>query len=145
MSTPDGNEWIKGGGFVPGRQEDLNSYRGELGSLVGIVNCLEALFSILDCSSHGIITASDNVSAVDCLTLKRHNIKSSTKCIDLVTSLIELWEKVPFDPIPKKVKGHADTLHRSLTPLERLNCLVDEYAKTFCNALYHTSSIELLY
>ena len=52
-----------------------------------------------------------------------------TKCIDLVSSLIELWEIVPYCPIPTKVKGHADALQRSLSPLEKLNCIVDDYAK----------------
>ena len=61
--------------------------------------------------------------------MKRHHIKASTKCIDLVSSLIELWENVPYYPTLTKVKGHADALHRSLTPLEKLNCIVDDYAK----------------
>ena len=100
-----------------------------MGSLVGIVNCLEALQPLLNQVERGITTASDNDSAVDCLRLKRHHIKASTKCIDLVSSLIELWENVPYYPTPTKVKGHADALHRSLTPLEKLNCIVDDYAK----------------
>ena len=74
ISSPDGKELIKGGGYIPGREEDLNSYRGELGSLVGIVNCLEALQPLLTQASKGIITASDNDSAVDCLWMRRHQI-----------------------------------------------------------------------
>ena len=137
ISSPDGEEWIKGGGYIPGREEDLNSYRGELGSLVGIVNCLEALQPLLTQSSNGIITASDNDSAVDCLWMRRHHIKASTKCFDLISSLIELWEIVPFHPIPTKVKGHADELTRSLSQLEKLNCIADAYAKEI--ALYYIS------
>ena len=88
-------------------------------------------------ASKGIITASDNDSAVDCLWMRRHQIKASTKCIDLISSLIELWDIVPAHPIPTKVKGHADELTRSLSQLEKLNCIADAYAKEI--AIYYIS------
>lgn len=43
ICSNDGMQWIKGGGYILCLENDLNSYRGELGSLVGIVNCIEAL------------------------------------------------------------------------------------------------------
>ena len=76
-----------------------------------------------------ITVASDNDSAVDCLWLQKYHLKASTASLDLISSLIDLWESVPLSPIPTKVKGHADQLHRPLTFLEHLNCIVDEYAK----------------
>lgn len=122
-------QWIKGGGYIPGLEKDLNSYRGELGSLVGIVNCLEALTPLLQPTQASIISASDHDSAVECLSLKCYCLKSSTTSVDLISSLLELWEEVPCSPQPTKVKGHADELHPLLTFLEHLNCIVDEYAK----------------
>lgn len=129
---------IKGGGYIPGLEKDLNSYRGELGSLVGIVNCIEALTPILQPTQVSITTASGNDSAVECLLLQRYHLKSSTTSVDLISSLLELWEEVPYTPKPTKVKGHADELHRPLTFLEHLNCIVDEYAKEI--ATYYFSA-----
>lgn len=129
LCSKDGSQWIKGGGYIPGLEKDLNSYRGELGSLVRIINCLKALLPLLRQSSARIVTASDNDSAVDCLKLQRYHLKASTSSIDLISSLIELWEAIPFTPSLTRVKGHADQLHRPLTFLEQLNCIVDEYAK----------------
>ena len=63
ISTPDSKEWIKGGGALPGMPEDLHSYRGELGSLVGIANCLEALRPVLPSTGVGIVSASDRTHA----------------------------------------------------------------------------------
>jgi hypothetical protein len=129
ICSQDGMQWIKGGGYIPGLEKDLNSYRGEIGSLVGIVNCIEALTPLLQPTQASIISASDNDSAVECLHLKRFHLKSSTTSVDLISSLIELWEEVPYSPQPTKVKGHADELHRPLTFLEHLNCIADDYAK----------------
>lgn len=129
ICSSDGSQWIKGGGYIPGLEKDLNSYRGELGSLVGIVNCIEALAPLIPQNQAAITVASDNDSAVDCLWLQKYHLKASTTSLDLISSLIDLWESVPFSPIPTKVKGHADQLHRPLTFLEHLNCIVDEYAK----------------
>ena len=39
--TPDGTEWIEGGGVLPGPADVQNSYRSELGGQVGIVSCLK--------------------------------------------------------------------------------------------------------
>lgn len=96
---------------------------------MGIVNCIEALTPLLQPTQASIISASDNDSAVDCLSLKRYHLKSSTTSVDLISSLLELWEMVPYSPQPTKVKGHADELHCPLTFLEHLNCIADEYAK----------------
>ena len=42
--TPDGTEWIEGGGVLPGPADVQNSYCSELGGQVGIVvSCLKSL------------------------------------------------------------------------------------------------------
>ena len=138
LCSREGTQWIKEGGYIPGLEKDKNSYRGELGSLVGIINCIEGLLPLLQQSNASITTASDNDSAVDCLQLKRFHLKASTTSVDLISSLIELWESVPFTPSPTKVKCHADQLRRPLTFLEHLNCIVDEYAKE--KATYYFSA-----
>ena len=66
LCSRDGTQWIKGGGYIPGLEKDKNSYNGVLGSLVGIINCIEALLPLLQQSNASITTASDNDSAVDC-------------------------------------------------------------------------------
>ena len=44
---------------------------------------------------------------------------------------------MPSHPIPTKAKGHADELTRSLSQLEKLNCIADAYAKEI--AIYYIS------
>lgn len=77
ICSRDGSQWIKGGFYIPGLEKDLNSYRGELGSLVGIVNCIEALLPIIPQSQAAIKVASDNDSTVDCLRLQKYHLKAS--------------------------------------------------------------------
>lgn len=103
--------------------------QSELGSLVGIVNCIEALLPIIPQSQAALTVTSDNDSAVDCLSLQKYHLKASTSSLDMISSLLDLWDSFPLTPIPTRVKGHADQLHRPLTFLEHLNCIVDEYAK----------------
>ena len=44
LSSPDGREWIKGGGILPGDHTEQGSYRSELGGQCGIavtVDCID--------------------------------------------------------------------------------------------------------
>jgi hypothetical protein len=41
--TPDGTEWIEGGGVLPGPADVQNSYRSELGGQVSIASCLHSI------------------------------------------------------------------------------------------------------
>ena len=43
ISSADGNEWIQGGGIIPGEAGDQSSYRGELGGLIGIIAFLNSV------------------------------------------------------------------------------------------------------
>jgi len=48
ITSVDGQEWIEGGGIVPGSIQDLNSYRAELAGLLGIsvgFQCLGAIYT----------------------------------------------------------------------------------------------------
>lgn len=93
ICSRDGSQWIKGGGYICGLEKDLNSsYRGELGSLVGIVNCIEALLPLLPPSQAALTVASDIDSAVDCLRLHKYHLKASLSSLDLISSLIDLWD-----------------------------------------------------
>ncbi|GFH56595.1 predicted protein [Chaetoceros tenuissimus] len=96
ICSRDCSQWIKGGGYIPGLEKDLNSYCGELGSLMGILNCIEALLLIIPYSQAVIKVASDNDSAVDCLWLQKYHLKASTASLDMISSLIDLWEFTPL-------------------------------------------------
>lgn len=79
--------------YIPSLEKDLNSYRGELDSLVDIVNCIEALLPLLQHFTASLITVSDNDSAVDCLWCQRYHLKASTSSVDLISSLVPLHSK----------------------------------------------------
>ena len=60
--TPDGTEWIEGGGVLPGPADVQNSYRSELGGQVGIVSCLKSLQQEFDGQETSLLTACDTLT-----------------------------------------------------------------------------------
>lgn len=57
-------------------------------------------------------------------------------CVLKVSALVmHTWKESPTTSL----KGHADELHRPLTFLEHLNCIVDKYAKEIAT-YYFTAS-----
>ena len=63
--TPDGNEWIKGGGVLPGPDDVQNSYRSELGGQVGIASCLQCLQQELGDQHTSLLTACDKFRSLE--------------------------------------------------------------------------------
>jgi len=57
-------------------------------------------------------------------------INSKYKHVDLISSLLDLWETLPFQPAIEHVRDHQDDLNLDLTLLERLNVRMDSRAKT---------------
>ena len=43
LATPDGKEWIEGGGLVPGSPEDQSAYRRKLAGQVGAVSFVDSI------------------------------------------------------------------------------------------------------
>ena len=76
-----------------------------------------------------IKTAYDGMADLNKIDLKSKYIKCSSKHVNIVSIISELWLTSPFSLSTEHVYGHQDTLKISLTMLERLNCKMNIKAK----------------
>ena len=139
VATPDGLEWIQGGGIIPGSPEDQDPYRSELGGQLGLAAfCSGFLLPTIDKPT--LTVACDGKSALSKVFSGRAKLKARHKHIDLISVINELWEDAPFNIVKEHVYGHQDILGRILTQLEELNCRVDVLAKEIAlhQILLHT-------
>ena len=90
IRTLDGNEWIEGGGVLPGPADDQNSYRSELGGQVGIAACLQCLQQELGEQHTSLLTACDNLGALSKVGSPREKTKPALKSFDLITALCSI-------------------------------------------------------
>ena len=128
ISSPDGLEWIQGGGIIPGGPEEQDPYRSELEGQLGIAAFLSGI--ILPTTHKPSLTvACDGKSALSKVSPGRTKLKASNSHIDLISIINELWESAPFQITKVHVYGHQDVTGRPLTQLELLNCRVDALAK----------------
>jgi len=75
ISTDDGLSWIEGGGIIPGPQEEQNSYRSEIGGLVGIAIGLTCLGSKILPGAPPLIMACDGIEALKQVRAKTEKVK----------------------------------------------------------------------
>ena len=128
VSTRGGEEWIKGGGIIPGSTYDQDPYRSELGGQVGLASFITSI--ILPTGVTPSITiACDGKAAIDRVNMAKNIMKSNMKNVDMLSIISDLWEDSPFNIIKQHVYGHQDDTGKELTQLEKLNCRVDVWAK----------------
>ena len=133
ISTPDGLEWIKRGGLVPGEPNSQSSYRSELYGLLGIASILSNV--MLHLSSKPLITvACDGLAALQNVHLNKTRIKAKQTDVDLISMITSLWNKTDFSPNKVHVYGHQNDTGRQLTNLEKLNCDRESDAKMFARS-----------
>jgi len=151
LSSADGLSWIEGGGIVPGPISDLNSYRCELGRLLGIGIGIACLKNLLPARRHFMLTACDNLEALRKITVRRHfmltacdnlealrkitvartKVKTSWKSVDFISQILDVWSQQHCQPSPQHVYGHQDDKGMApLTLVECLNVCMDKVAKT---------------
>ena len=123
--------FLKGGGVVPGPAGCSNTYRGELGGLLGqllVIHTLEQCCPPQE--SYEIRIACDGESALyRSLTATRGDFISSHHSFDLISQIMLLKENIQGLIIPTHVKGHQDGEGLKLTELEILNVRMDKMAK----------------
>ena len=133
ISTPDGTEYIQGGGLVPGESEDQDPYRSELGGQLGLAamasgiqlpNGISPIFTI----------ACDGLSALNQVGTDKARIKAKLKHVDFISAISAMWEDAKFTLKKEHVYGHQDDLNLPLTNLEKLNCRMDIEAKAIAQA-----------
>ena len=131
LSSADGSSWIEGGGIVPGPISDLNSYRCELGALLGIGVGTACLKNLLPTTKHFMITACDNLEALRKSTVDRTKVKTTWKSVDLISQILDVWSNQHCTQLPQHVYGHQDDKRTGpLTFVEQLNVRMDKLAKT---------------
>jgi len=89
VSSSNGTSWIQGGGRIPGPAAELNSYRCELGGLLGIADITKSLSSALPRGPFLLTNACDNLEAV-----------KKIKSVDLITQILDIWQLQQGKPIP---------------------------------------------
>ena len=133
VATPDGTQWISGGGIVPGTADDQSAYRSELAGQVGIVAFLEALI-FEDNPDLSITTLCDGISALQKVHLTMTNLRANSKHVDLVSILSHLWSDCQFNCTTEHVYGHQDETGMPLSVKQLLNCRMDKFAKEIARA-----------
>ena len=128
ISTRDGSEWIKGGGIIPGCKEDQDPYRSELGGQVGLAAFISAIV-LPDGMKPNITIACDGLAALNRVHMQSNIIKANMTNVDLISIISEIWDDSKFTITKQHVYGHQDKLGRTLSQLETLNCIVDDFAK----------------
>jgi hypothetical protein len=130
VSSANLQQFIIAGGPTPGNKDTQNPYRSELGTIVGM-GIMSTILTSITQSSPKITIACDNDNALECPFLPKMDLSANQVSSDLITVAHDIWSQSPATPILVKVQGHADTLGRTLTPIEYLNTVVDQKAKQF--------------
>ena len=135
IATPDGQEWISGGGIIPGEQREQNSYRSELGGALGVAAFMECiqLPNLEAPEKYHVKYYCDGLPALQTVNTKAVYIKSSGKSVDLISMTSAIWLKSNFTVSKKHVYAHQDDTSQieTLTMESILNCKVDLLAKQF--------------
>ena len=128
LSTPDGSEFIKGGGLIPGPPQTQSSYRSELGGQLGLAAFISHI-KLPPSFSTNITVACDGLGAIRQVDSNTLTVSSNKKDFDLISLIKDSWNESSIIPTTKHVKGHQDTTSVTLTPMEHLNCVMDHDAK----------------
>ena len=128
VSTPDGTEFIKGGGLIPGPPQSQSSYRSELGGQLGLAAFISNI-KLPPSFSTNITVACDGLAAIRQVDSNILTASPRKRDFDLVSLIKHIWETSAIQPSTKHVKGHQDSTAKILTPMEHLNCVVDHNAK----------------
>ena len=128
IATPDGLQWISGGGLVPDTKDDQSAYRSELAGQVGIAAYLESLI-LDDRIDLSITTLCDGISALHKILTSMDHLRANSKHVDLVSLLAHLWKDNQSSFEIEYMYGHQDDITSKLTVKQILNCRMDKFAK----------------
>ena len=73
----------------------------------------------------------DGLAALNRLGLDRSFIRCSSKHIDMISIITDLWGKSDFNFVKEHVFAHQDKLNRPINMLEQTNCRMDDLAKKY--------------
>ena len=104
VSSSNGTSWIQGGGRIPGPATELNSYRCELGGLLGIADITKSLSSALPREPFLLTNACDNLEAVKKIVVPKTKVQQTWKSVDLITQILDIWQLQQGKPVPTHQK-----------------------------------------
>ena len=79
-----------GGGRIPGPVSDLNSYRCELGGLLGIADITKSLSSVRNSGPFLLTNACDNLEAVTKIVVPKAIVQQTWKSVDLIAQILDI-------------------------------------------------------
>ena len=100
ISTPNGQEYIEGGGLIPGEGVDQDPYRSELGGQLGLAAIATGIH-IPAHSSPTLTIACDGLSALNQVGMDKQKIKAKMKHVDLISAISETWETGTYKLLKK--------------------------------------------
>ena len=115
--------------LIPGKQQDQESYRSELGRLLVLSTFISSI-TLPESIKPTITIGCDGLSALNQVGLDTTTIKANTKNADMISMINSLLNSSNFIIIKEHVYGHQDILHRPFTQIEKLNCRMDTAART---------------
>ena len=141
ISTSDCKQYIYGGGTIPGSSLLYDSYRSELGGLIGGSTALSLLLPLLPAHANTYKIACDNLAAIGHLRHETPKIfKTKWAHSDLTSFLLQVWKDMPVSPTAVHVPGHQEKYYGPRTVLETLNQNMDKLAKwcaQSCDVIHH--------
>ena len=110
--------------MIPGTPYDQIAYRSELRGKLGITSFTSSII-LLQGFNPRVVTYCDGLAALNKVDLTKQNLRVTSKHIDLISIISEIWSKSTFVSKNIYVYGHQDKLTLPLTVLENLNCKMD--------------------
>ena len=113
-------------------------------ALYGIFNILITMKVVSDyhkVKNGTLILACDNDASLKIGTDAFTKVKVDQKYFDLIWTIQDILNEVPFKVIAKRVKGHADDTKQILNKYEQLNIQMDKNAKVFRKQLENNEII----
>ena len=125
ISSHDGQEWVEGGGILPGEKHSQSAYRSELGRQLGLIFFLHALTVPRD--TYSITVACDGLSAFNKVGISKEYIKCNSTDVDIISITSALWQSSNFKALKVHIQGHKDSDESfgPLTLMETMNCWMD--------------------
>jgi len=78
-----------------------------------------------------MLTACDNLEALQKITVAWTKVKTSWKSVDFISQILDVWSQQHYQPLPQHVYGHQDNKYIGpLTFIEWLNVRMQKMAKT---------------
>ena len=113
---------------VPKGSAPMDSYRAEIYGIYGILVCLQHLSQKHQIKDGEILIACDNKAGLFNSLAYKDKASISQGSFDILWAIYNLRQMLPIKIRFQHVRGHQDATGKTLTILEKLNCIMDKRA-----------------